>query len=158
MYNVHIYRPNTSGEEKSKSCILTIFLYYLPVDKGKDITWISSWKRAWPFICSLHKDALFNQFGWNCFWRRKKVVNAFSLCCYYLPLAKDYTFHLNKLESPTLLCAKYGWNWHHDSWREFEDVESFNDNDRYKGNFQSEKLTWAVQLRWAEYELIFLWK
>ena len=91
------------------------------------------------------------------FWRRRKVVNAFSLSCYYLPLAKDYTLHLNKRESPTVLCAKYGWNWHTDSWREFEDVENLNDNERYKSNFQSENLTWAVQL-WAEYELIFPWK
>jgi hypothetical protein len=64
---------------------------------------ISPLKRTWQFIWTIHNNDLYQVWlklaCW--FWRRfVKIFSAFLLFCYYLPLEKDTTLHLNNLESP----------------------------------------------------------
>ena len=60
-------------------------------------------------------------------WFRRRIflnfVNVFLLFCNYLPLEKGRALHLNKLVlnslQPTMLCAKFVWNWAPWFWRRF---------------------------------------
>ena len=89
--------------------VFSLFRKYITLEKGGGLH-LNKLKFPLP------KDALCQVWlklaQW--FWRRRffNFVNVFSLFRNYLPLEKDRTFHLNKLESlyPRMLCAKFGWN------------------------------------------------
>ena len=85
--------------------------YYLPL-----IT-------VWPFIETnlnpLHPRMLCAKFGWyGPGFLEKKIINAFLLFHYHLPMEEDNVLRLNKPESHLLkdLCAKFGWIWPSGFW------------------------------------------
>ena len=94
--------------------VCLLFRVYLPFKKGVTI-------HLKKFEFPLSKNALCQV--WlklaQQFWRRRflNFVYVFSLFCNYLPLEKHVALYLKKLESPfpRMLCAKFGWNWLHNS-------------------------------------------
>ena len=86
---------NWSGGSWEVVNVFLLFCNYLPL------------KRAWDFIWTnlnpLYTRMLCAKFGWNAQWFLRKrflnFVNIYSLFRNYLPLEKDVTLYLNKLES-----------------------------------------------------------
>ena len=88
---------------------------------------ISPWKRVWPFIFTnlntlnqgCFASSLFILTQWFLIRRFLNFVNVYSLFRNYLPLEKGLDSH-----HPSMLCAKFGWNWPSGSWEEDISISS----------------------------------
>ena len=121
--------------------VFLLFCSYLPLEKGGAIH-LNKLKSPSP------KNALWQVWlelaQW--FWRRfLYLVNIISFLCFYLPLVKDGSLHLNKLESPLPKDALYQvWlKLVQCFWRRRRKCEKFTTTTT-TGKLWSEKLTWAI--------------
>ena len=104
-----------------------MYLYYFPI--------ISPFRRMWPFIWTnlnfLHPRMLCAKIGWS--WTSgsgEEDFFKFSMYFYYFtifsPLRREWPLiwtHLNPLH-PSMICAKFGWNWLSGAWEEDGTVKS----------------------------------
>ena len=95
----------------------------------------------------------------QCFWRRRflNFVNIFSLFIDYLPLEKDGTLHLNKLESPSpkdALCQDLlklvMWFWRR-KWK-CEKFTTTRTPTTDNGQILIRKADLSLLLRWAKHQ------
>jgi hypothetical protein len=128
--------------------ILTFFVIISPLKR----TWCYNWTNLNPLYPMINCT----KFDWiwpSCFWTRrfKKKLSVFLLFCYYLPLGKGVSLHLNKPEFPfpkDELCQVWLklalW-----FWRRSRKCKSLQTDGRTGGRRATRKAHLSFQLRWA---------